>query len=99
MTDLKEVRQRAWATRRQKYGERGHAGSYSRATCAPDAECLSRLVAVLQDANILSEGQISNIAEIDRVAVRELREQGLLSLETKPLNGVWGAAMMKKIKG
>lgn len=28
--ELTEIRARAWATRRAKYGERGHHGSYSR---------------------------------------------------------------------
>lgn len=28
--ELKDIRARAWATRRVKYGERGHCGSYSR---------------------------------------------------------------------
>jgi hypothetical protein len=30
MIDLSEVRKSAWETRRAKYGERGHRGSYSR---------------------------------------------------------------------
>ena len=28
--ELTEIRARAWATRRAKYGDRGHHGSYSR---------------------------------------------------------------------
>ena len=28
--EMSEIRARAWATRRAKYGERGHHGSYSR---------------------------------------------------------------------
>jgi hypothetical protein len=32
--NIAEVRARAWATRRQKYGERGHRGSYSRGSTA-----------------------------------------------------------------
>ena len=28
--ELAEVRKRAWITRRKKYGQRGHNGSYSR---------------------------------------------------------------------
>ena len=28
--ELSDIRARAWATRRAKYGERGHRGSYSR---------------------------------------------------------------------
>lgn len=28
--ELSDIRARAWATRRAKYGDRGHCGSYSR---------------------------------------------------------------------
>lgn len=28
--EMSEIRKQAWATRRAKYGERGHSGSYSR---------------------------------------------------------------------
>lgn len=30
VAELSEIRARAWATRRAKYGERGHCGSYAR---------------------------------------------------------------------
>jgi len=68
------ARRRAWETRRKKYGQQGHKGSYSRfqncscteiAKTATEAEVLK----LLQDG-VLSEGQAASILGIDRIELR-----------------------------
>lgn len=94
---MNEHRAKAWATRRQKYGQRGHAGSYYRGVI-PDAKPLARLVAFVWGAGILSEGQIAKVIERDIVGVRELRDDGRDDLEVHPPKGVWAAHAMKRME-
>ena len=75
MTDLTEVRNRAWKTRRQKYGKRGHDSSYSRPkgacqNCARMTDWLVRL----HNEGVLSEGQAAKATGLDRVSLRILAD-------------------------
>lgn len=90
------ARQRSWETRRAKYGPAGHAGYYSRPATRPDTR-LGRLVALLIDDEILTEGQVARIIECDRIAVRRIADEGAASLRYRPLTGDWGAATMRRL--
>ena len=69
MSDL--ARKQAWETRRQKYGERGHAGSYSRPKTGP-CNCGARAMIVrLYREEVLSEGQAARALGIDRITLRK----------------------------
>jgi hypothetical protein len=75
---LTDVRKRAWKTRRQKYGERGHNGAYGRYRVTYTARWNERLQSMtdalikLYREGVLSEGQVSKATGIDRVSCREL---------------------------
>jgi hypothetical protein len=66
-----EARAKAWATRREKYGERGHSGSYRRASHPLETRAL-RLVLRLHEEGTLSEGQCCKALDLDRVDFRAL---------------------------
>lgn len=68
--DLVEVRRKAWETRRAKYGPRGHAGSYSRAS----HRGLLALVIELHTEGVLSEGQVAKASGLDRVTIRHMAD-------------------------
>ena len=51
--DLSVVRRRAWATRREKYGARGHGGAYTRGPSAAGVGAL-RMVIRLHAEGVLS---------------------------------------------
>lgn len=72
MTDLTEVRHRAWKTRRVKYGPRGHCGVYSRnpRTACGDCKRMTDLIVRLHVDGVLSEGQAAKATGLDRVALR-----------------------------
>lgn len=40
MADVSEARLRAWATRRERYGAKGHSGQYRQVTLCPTCERL-----------------------------------------------------------
>jgi hypothetical protein len=78
---IANVRKRAWKTRREKYGERGHSGAYGAARPIYTARWNERLQ-TMQDAliklyreGVLSEGQVSNACGLDRVTCRDLAIQ------------------------
>jgi len=68
--NLSEIRRRAWVTRREKYGERGHAGSYQRPTLRETLALL--LIVRLHEGGVLSEGQCATALQMDRVAFRKI---------------------------
>lgn len=71
MADLSAVRARAWETRRARYGQQGHAGSYSRNTAERGALVL---VIRLLNEGVLSEGQVCRATQLDRVTVRAMAD-------------------------
>ena len=71
MNDLSDIRRRAWKTRRATYGQRGHAGTYSRSS----NDALLMLAIRLMNEGVLSEGQVSKAANLTRVQVRTLAQK------------------------
>ncbi len=71
MTDLSAIRARAWETRRARYGQRGHAGSYSRS--AAERGALGLVIRLLNEG-VLSEGQVCRATQLDRVTVRAMAD-------------------------
>lgn len=72
---MNDARAKAWATRREKYGSRGHSGSYQ---CAPNAasiRLMRRWLIRLHVEGVLSEGQASKATSLDRVTVREMADK------------------------
>lgn len=74
MADRLTARARAWETRRAKYGQRGHSGTYSR--FPPCGEGLLRralrLIARLHVEGTLSEGQCCKALNLGRTEFRAL---------------------------
>jgi hypothetical protein len=73
--NLSEVRKRAWATRRQKYGPRGHGGSYSRVRVTANQEGMLNLLIRLHLNAQVSEGQLSKAIGLHRVDVRRIVDE------------------------
>lgn len=74
--NVREVRLRAWETRRKKYGQRGHRGSYSRsANSTPACEGMLALLIDLHLAAQVSEGQLSRATGLHRIEVRRLVDE------------------------
>lgn len=82
MNEIPERRKQAWETRRKKYGERGHNGSYNRdrhdcPDCARMRKFCARMrkfLARLHVEGTLSEGQAAKAAGITRVEIRILSD-------------------------
>lgn len=70
------ARQKAWVTRRERYGARGHDSTYSRPSHAIERRAL-RLVLRLHEDGTLSEGQCCKALDIDRVEFRALADAAL----------------------
>jgi hypothetical protein len=70
-----EARHKAWKTRREKYGTRGHSGAYSRNGYCEHCERMRRVIAKLHNAEILSEGQAVKATGMDRVDLRALADE------------------------
>lgn len=87
---------KSWLTRKARYGSSGSEKTHAQKYLS-DRTRLSRLVAILSEEAILSEGQLSDILELDRVAVRKLADDGRMSLLYRPIRGAWAARLMKKI--
>lgn len=68
-----ETRRKAWETRRDKYGPRGHSGAYSRASAHTGS--LSLVIRMLREG-VLSEGQVQAETGLDRVEIRRLADSG-----------------------
>ncbi|PKR56368.1 hypothetical protein COO92_21425 [Thalassospira lohafexi] len=66
-------RQRAWETRRAKYGQRGHSGTYSRFKSGTgQVKRMQDALIQLHREEVLSEGQVAKIIGCGRVEVRRL---------------------------
>lgn len=70
------ARLKAWKTRRERYGSRGHSGSYRR---PPNNTGALMLVIDLMNEGVLSEGQVAAATGIDRVEIRRLADSQALS--------------------
>lgn len=68
---MDKAREKAWETRRQKYGSRGHAGSYSRPPSGLERSALAMIVR-LHEEGTLSEGQCCRGLNLERVEFRKL---------------------------
>lgn len=82
---ISEIRKRAWATRREKYGHLGHNGSYTREP-GPCSAC-DRMRAVLVRLHvegILSEGQVAKATGMYRVDVRKAADEYANSISDAP---------------
>lgn len=58
---------------------------------------LARMLAVVHGLEVLTEGQLANIIAKDRVAVRELIDDGRTHLRINPLTGQNGTHIMKRL--
>ncbi len=75
MSEISKRRKQAWETRRKKYGERGHNGSYNRERHdCPDCARMRKFLARLHVEGTLSEGQAAKAAGITRVEIRILSD-------------------------
>lgn len=85
--DYSEVRRRAWATRRAKYGPRGHGGAYRQAALCPNCDRMRDLLIRLHNEDVLSEGQVAKATGMDRIDLRRradaLRDQGVAESVTR----------------
>lgn len=76
----------AWATRRAKYGEHGHSGSYRRPVDPVGRRALAFVISLhLQET--LSEGQCCAALNIDRVGFRTLCDDYLSALDDSRKDG------------
>jgi hypothetical protein len=73
---METARAKAWETRRQTYGPRGHAGSYQRPPDQLGRRALA-LVFRLHDEAALSEGQCCKALGLDRVSFRIMCDAAL----------------------
>lgn len=73
--DLSEVRRRAWATRRERYGNAGHNSSYSRSPGACEhCERMTAALVRLYHLGDLSEGQAAKATGLHRIELRRLAD-------------------------
>jgi hypothetical protein len=77
MADISTARARAWKTRKEKYGPRGHSGAYTR--WPPLGESLLRralrLIAQLHVEGAVSEGQCCKALNVGRIEWRSLVDE------------------------
>jgi hypothetical protein len=73
--NITAVRQRAWATRRAKYGPRGHKGAYRHGHANPVSARATDLLIDLHLAGHVSEGQLSKALDLHRIEVRRLVDE------------------------
>jgi hypothetical protein len=68
---ISDIRLRAWETRRKKYGQHGHSGSYSRnpGPC-PDCARMRQWLVRLHVEGVLSEGQAAKATGLSRIDLR-----------------------------
>lgn len=71
--NISDVRKAAWATRRAKYGQRGHKGAYDRPSRSR-YDAMLRTILELHAEAVLSEGQVAQLTGLDRVEIRRLVE-------------------------
>lgn len=72
---LSTVRKLAWATRRAKYGDKGHSGSYSANGRCGACHSMRESIIRLHIEGVLSEGQASKILKCGRIEVRRLSDE------------------------
>ena len=72
---MSEARSKAWKTRREKYGPRGHSGSCRCGVSARSASLMMRYLIRLHIDGVLSEGQVSSATGLDRISVRTLADE------------------------
>lgn len=67
-----KAREKAWKSRREKYGPKGHHGTYSRASgkCCDHCNRMRVVIVGLHREGVLSEGQAARISGLSRVEVR-----------------------------
>ena len=75
MSDLSEVRKRAWATRREKYGAKGHGGYVHERGENPSLRTMRNLIAKLVNEGVVSEGQAAKAMMIPRIEVRKICDE------------------------
>ena len=78
--DISEVRKRAWETRRARYGNRGHCGTYLTGRRCPRCASMEAMLIRLHAEGVLSEGQTSKATGLDRVEIRKLADQRLAEM-------------------
>lgn len=73
---ISEKRKRAWQTRRQKYGQHGHNGTYTRnpGPCT-DCERMRAYLVRLHAEGVLSEGQAAKATGMYRVDLRAAADE------------------------
>ena len=72
---LSTVRKQAWATRRAKYGEKGHSGAYSANGRCGACHSMREAIIRLHNEEVLSEGQTAKILKCGRIEVRRLSDE------------------------
>lgn len=80
MTDISDVRKRAWETRRKKYGERGHNSNYIRYSVPVNYQGMLDMIIRLHVEEVLSEGQVAKATGLPRVEIRKLADNYTNSL-------------------
>ena len=68
------AREKAWATRRARYGAHGHAGAYRCGVMSCEGCGARRMVIRLYVEGTLSEGQAAKALGMDRVVLRGFLE-------------------------
>jgi hypothetical protein len=85
--DLSEVRRRAWETRREVYGSRGHSGPYRQTALCRDCERMRDMLVRLHNEGVLSEGQAVKATGLGRFDLRKradaLRDQSVAESVTR----------------
>lgn len=94
--DIGAIRRRAWKTRRARYGQIGHFGSYRCGSWTNSIE-LSRLIAYVNGTGLMSEGELSQLLNMDRVSIRIHADEGREHIEAQPPRGEWGKHALKRI--
>lgn len=70
---VSETRKRAWETRRQRYGNAGHArGAYGHS--GDHVQSMQALLVKLHVEGVLSEGQVSKATGLHRITVRKMAD-------------------------
>ena len=72
---LSAVRKQAWATRRAKYGDKGHSGAYSANGRCGACHSMREAIIRLHIGEVLSEGQTAKILKCGRIEVRRLSDE------------------------
>lgn len=75
--DIKDVRRRAWETRRKKYGVRGHRGTYTRGGMCGSCERMREAIAALYNADVISEGRALSLTGLSQASFRYIAKRKL----------------------